>query len=142
MGCAAAASELHHMTPCLVQQPLVPHLTWQAGMHARWLGSYGACKARPTCRGHCSHSPSAHPGVHLHMQGHPLNAERVARGKPAANLVLLRGCGIRIAVQPFRQRWGLRACMVAPTRIIAGLGMSLGIDLLDVPAATGEPCRC
>ena len=80
--------------------------------------------------------------MHHHLQGHPLNAERVAHGKPAANLVLLRGCGIRIAVQPFPQRWGLRACMVAPTRIIAGLGMSLGFRLLDVPAATGVPGRC
>lgn len=28
----------------------------------------------------------------------------------------------------------LRACMVAPTKIIAGLGMSLGIDVLEVSA--------
>ena len=43
----------------------------------------------------------------------------------------------RIAVQPILERHGLRACMVAPTKIIAGLGMSLGADILDVPGATG-----
>ena len=32
----------------------------------------------------------------------------------------------------------LRACMVAPTKIIAGLGMSLGIDVLEVEGATGD----
>ncbi|DBA96948.1 TPA: hypothetical protein ACH3X1_001278 [Trebouxia sp. C0004] len=32
----------------------------------------------------------------------------------------------------------MRACMVAPTKIIAGLGMSLGIDLLDAPGTTGD----
>ena len=39
----------------------------------------------------------------------------------------------------FSERHGLRACMVAPTKIIAGLGMSLGIDRLDAPGTTGEP---
>lgn len=28
--------------------------------------------------------------------------------------------------------------MVAPTKIIAGLGLSLGIDILDAPGATGD----
>ena len=32
----------------------------------------------------------------------------------------------------------LRACMVAPTKIIAGLGMSLGIEVLAVEGATGD----
>lgn len=44
----------------------------------------------------------------------------------------------------FRDVHGMRACMVAPTRIIAGLGLSLDIHRLDVPAATGArppgPC--
>ena len=71
------------------------------------------------------------------MQDHPINRERAAQGKAPANIVLLRGCGVRIAVQPFRERWGLRGCMVAPTRIIAGLGMSLGLHLLEVPGAAG-----
>ena len=33
----------------------------------------------------------------------------------------------------------MKACMVAPTKIIAGLGMSLGIDRLEAPGATGTP---
>lgn len=48
--------------------------------------------------------------------------------------------GCRIAVETFEQRHGLRACMVAPTKIIAGLGMSLGVDCLSVPGATGAFC--
>lgn len=36
------------------------------------------------------------------LRAHPLNAERKAQGKAIANVVLLRGCGIRIEVQsPF-----------------------------------------
>ena len=33
---------------------------------------------------------------------------------------------------------GLRPCMVAPTKIIAGLGISLGIDILEAPGTTGD----
>ena len=48
-------------------------------------------------------------------------------------------------MQPFLERHGLRACMLAPTKIIAGLGMSLGVDRLTAPGATGAacgPCLC
>ena len=46
-------------------------------------------------------------------------------------------CCCRIAVPSFAERHGLKACMVAPTKIIAGLGMSLGIDRLHAPGTTG-----
>ncbi|KAL9271323.1 2,3-bisphosphoglycerate-independent phosphoglycerate mutase-like protein [Drosera capensis] len=69
---------------------------------------------------------------------HPLNAKRMAEGKNIANVVLLRGCGIRIQVPPFEELHGLWPCMVAPTKIIAGLGLSLGIDILEAPGATGD----
>ncbi|KAI3919361.1 hypothetical protein MKW92_008272 [Papaver armeniacum] len=69
---------------------------------------------------------------------HPLNATRLAEGKNIANIVLLRGCGIRIEVPPFEEKHGLWPCMVAPTKIIAGLGLSLGIDILEAPGATGD----
>ena len=36
------------------------------------------------------------------LQVHPLNAERVAQGLNAANVVLLRGCGCRIKVPNFQ----------------------------------------
>jgi 2,3-bisphosphoglycerate-independent phosphoglycerate mutase len=34
------------------------------------------------------------------LRSHPLNAERLKQGKAIANIVLLRGCGIRIDVNP------------------------------------------
>lgn len=45
-----------------------------------------------------------------------------------------------IALAGFEEAHGLKACMVAPTRIIAGLGLSLDIHRLDAPGATGEAC--
>ncbi|KVI08991.1 uncharacterized protein LOC112502767 [Cynara cardunculus var. scolymus] len=72
------------------------------------------------------------------LVAHPLNEKRAAEGKNIANIVLLRGCGIRIEVPSFEKNHGLRPCMVAPTKIIAGLGLSLGIDILEAPGATGD----
>lgn len=72
------------------------------------------------------------------LQSHPLNLERASQGKNVANVVLLRGCGIRIEVPSFVEKHGLQPCMVAPTKIIAGLGLSLDIDILEAPGATGD----
>lgn len=72
------------------------------------------------------------------LVSHTLNAKRAAEGKSIANVVLLRGCGIRIEAPPFEEIHGLAPCMVAPTKIIAGLGLSLGIDILEAPGATGD----
>ncbi|KAK9802767.1 hypothetical protein WJX73_010854 [Symbiochloris irregularis] len=72
------------------------------------------------------------------LQAHPLNEERRRLGKSPANCLLLRGCGSRMKVPGFRERQGMRACVVAPTRIIAGLGMCLGMQSVDAPGATGD----
>uniref|UniRef100_A0A7S3QZE0 Metalloenzyme domain-containing protein n=1 Tax=Dunaliella tertiolecta TaxID=3047 RepID=A0A7S3QZE0_DUNTE len=68
---------------------------------------------------------------------HPLNQERRAQGLNEANVVLLRGCGCRIKVPGFQAMHGLRGVLVAPTKIIAGLGMSFDIDQIEAPGATG-----
>lgn len=72
------------------------------------------------------------------LREHPINAERRSQGKGLANVVLLRGCGIRMEVPTFEDSHSLKACMVAPTKIIAGVGVSLGIDILEAPGATGD----
>eukprot|EP00899_Mesostigma_viride_P027477 jgi/Mesvir1/7914/Mv26581-RA.4 len=72
------------------------------------------------------------------LRGHPLNAQRAAEGRLPANVVLLRGCGIRIEVPTFSQQHGFRGCMVAPTKIIAGLGMSLEMEVVPAQGATGD----
>ncbi len=41
-------------------------------------------------------------------------------------------------MQPFSERHGLNGAMVAPTKIIAGLGLSLGLELLECVGATGD----
>ena len=69
---------------------------------------------------------------------HPINKQRIAEGKEPANVILLRGPGMRLNVQSFNERHNIRAFMIAPTAIIAGLGISVGLPIIKVPGATGD----
>ena len=69
---------------------------------------------------------------------HPMNKERVAAGKEPANVILLRGPGMRLDVETFDKRHNVHAFMIAPTAIIAGLGISVGLPVIKVEGATGD----
>ncbi|KAL4518101.1 hypothetical protein Ndes2526B_g01464 [Nannochloris sp. 'desiccata'] len=72
------------------------------------------------------------------LEKHPVNEERRKAGKYPANVILLRGCGCRLALVPFAQQHFMQPCIVSPTKIIAGLGMCASMDVLDVPGTTGD----
>jgi 2,3-diphosphopglycerate-independent phosphoglycerate mutase len=72
------------------------------------------------------------------LETHSVNEQRRQAGKYPANVVLLRGCGCRLALTPFSQLHSMRPCIVSPTKIIAGLGMCAEMDVLDVPGTTGD----
>jgi 2,3-bisphosphoglycerate-independent phosphoglycerate mutase len=62
------------------------------------------------------------------LRGHPLNEARAAAGKNVANVLLLRGAGVRVDLPGFEARHGLRACIVAPTKVLGGarrIGMQM-----------------
>jgi len=66
--------------------------------------------------------------LHLLLEASPLNKKRRDLGLSVTNWILLRGCGSCIDVPSFQQFHGLRPFMIAPTCIIAGLGMNLKFD--------------
>ena len=73
------------------------------------------------------------------LKTHPLNLERRRQGKAVANALLLRGCGARAPLPDFAERLGFsRACAVAPTKIIAGLAMCAGFEVLECEKGTGD----
>lgn len=73
------------------------------------------------------------------LEGHHVNAERRARGQSLGNVVLFRGPGLLPSIPSFLSAHQLRAFMIAPTCVIAGIGAALQMDLIRVPGATG--CR-
>ncbi|MBM4294370.1 MAG: 2,3-bisphosphoglycerate-independent phosphoglycerate mutase [Deltaproteobacteria bacterium] len=77
--------------------------------------------------------------AHRLLRDHPLNKERLAQGKPAANYLLGRGAGYYKEIEKFQQRYGLRACTIAGGGLYKGIGAFTGMDLIEVPGATGLP---
>ncbi|KAI9264939.1 2,3-bisphosphoglycerate-independent phosphoglycerate mutase-domain-containing protein [Phascolomyces articulosus] len=72
------------------------------------------------------------------LSKHPINDERKKIGKNPANCILLRGCGSCIDIPSIEKLHGFKSFLIAPTCIIAGLGMSAGMDILPVEGATGD----
>lgn len=71
---------------------------------------------------------------------HPINTDRAARGEgPRTDVVLLRGPGVRLDAPTLSERTGLAdPAIVAPTRCVAGIGISCGLRALLADGATGD----
>ncbi len=74
---------------------------------------------------------------HQILEGHEVNAKRRAAGEFPANIVLPRGAGTAVDLQPFEERYGLRGAMIVEVDLVRGLGEYLQMDLVAVDGATG-----
>ncbi len=71
------------------------------------------------------------------LRDHEINQVRRDLGENPANAIWLWGQGVPCVFEPFAQRFGLRGAVVAAVDLIRGIAVSLGLDVLDVPGATG-----
>ncbi|OFX17905.1 MAG: phosphoglycerate mutase [Armatimonadetes bacterium RBG_16_58_9] len=71
------------------------------------------------------------------LKDHPVNKERIARGLNPANIILPRGGGVGPHIDSFECEHGLKAACVAETGLINGVARYVGMDLTQVPGATG-----
>lgn len=71
------------------------------------------------------------------LKDHPVNIERINKGKNPANVILPRGVGAVPNVPPFNEKYGLKSACIAETGLIKGIGKIAGMDLIDVEGATG-----
>ena len=71
------------------------------------------------------------------LLSHPINIERKAKGLFYTNIILLRGCGSRLKVPFFKEKHHMVPFMIAPTAVIAGIGMTFGFDIFIAKGATG-----
>lgn len=63
---------------------------------------------------------SASKSIRRQLERHPINAERKQNGKIPANVILFRGAGQKMKAPNFESQTGLKGCVLAPTKIIAG----------------------
>lgn len=71
------------------------------------------------------------------LKDHPVNKAREAEGKMPANIILPRGSGVAPNVEGFEEKHGLKAAAVVETGLIAGIAKYLGMEIIEVPGATG-----
>lgn len=71
------------------------------------------------------------------LPGSKTNADRLQKGKLAANTMLVRGAGVSPHLPDFSTTHGLNAVCVAGGGLYKGVARMVGMDILEVPGATG-----
>jgi len=68
---------------------------------------------------------------------HPVNERRIAAGKRPANAIWLWGQGPAPAMPSFCEKYGLKGAMISAVDLLKGIGRYAGLQVIDVPGATG-----
>lgn len=71
------------------------------------------------------------------LKDHPVNLERIKRGKRPANSIWLWGEGMRPRLDSFADKFGLKGSVVSAVDLIKGIGLCAKMRSCDVPGATG-----
>lgn len=71
------------------------------------------------------------------LKDHPVNKARVAAGRRPANCIWLWGEGKRPALQPFEALYGIKGGMVSAVDLLKGIANCAGMEVEEVPGATG-----
>ncbi len=71
------------------------------------------------------------------LEGHPINKERLKRGRKPANSIWLWGQGRKPSLTTFRQKYSLEGALVSAVDLTKGLGIYAGFKILEVPGITG-----
>jgi 2,3-bisphosphoglycerate-independent phosphoglycerate mutase len=75
--------------------------------------------------------------AHQVLVEHEVNLVRRDLGENPATDVWLWGQGRSRPLEPFAKRFGVSGCVIAAVDLIRGLARCVGLDLVDVPTATG-----
>jgi 2,3-bisphosphoglycerate-independent phosphoglycerate mutase len=71
------------------------------------------------------------------MKEHEVNIKRMEEGKPPANIAMARGAGSPPDVPPFSELHGMKGAAVVGISLVEGVCRVSGLDIMDVPGATG-----
>jgi len=72
------------------------------------------------------------------LRDHPINRRRRSAGRPAANIIIPWGTGKVPHLQPFHEKFKLKAACVAAASLIKGIAKLAGMTVVNVPGVTGE----
>jgi 2,3-bisphosphoglycerate-independent phosphoglycerate mutase len=71
------------------------------------------------------------------LKEHPLNLERIKKGKNPANIILPRGGGAAPSLENFQKKYNLKSACIVEVGLIKGIARYIGMDVIDVEKSTG-----
>ena len=71
------------------------------------------------------------------LSKHEVNLERVKRGLKPANSLWIWGQGKRLYLPAFQEKYQLSGAAISAVDLVKGIGISTGLQSIDVPGATG-----
>jgi len=71
------------------------------------------------------------------LKDHPVNKKRIEEGKNPANSIWLWGQGVAPTMPTFKELYGLSGSVISAVDLVKGIGKYAGLDVIDVPGATG-----
>jgi 2,3-bisphosphoglycerate-independent phosphoglycerate mutase len=71
------------------------------------------------------------------FENHPVNQERIQKGKRPATQIWLWGQGSAPKVEPFKELYGQQGAIISAVDLVRGTGMLIGWNRIDAPGATG-----
>ena len=72
------------------------------------------------------------------LASHPVNKKRISEGKHPANAIWLWGQGPAPTMPSFAEKYGLKGAMISAVDLLKGIGRYAGLQVVDVPGATGN----
>ncbi len=72
------------------------------------------------------------------LKDHPVNTARAAQGLKPANIALPRGAGGAPNLPTFAESYGFTGALVVEVGLVKGIGKYLGMEVVDVPEASGD----
>jgi 2,3-bisphosphoglycerate-independent phosphoglycerate mutase len=74
------------------------------------------------------------------LRDHPVNAARGARGQnPVTTIWCFWASGPAPELPPFKEAYGVAAALTSGVDLLRGLGLMLGMDILEIPGVTDGP---
>lgn len=71
------------------------------------------------------------------LKDHPLNKERIAKGKRPANSIWLWGEGTKPLLDSFESKFGKKGSMISAVDLLKGIAICADMNSVDVDGATG-----
>ena len=71
------------------------------------------------------------------LRAHPVNQAREAAGKLSATSAWLWGQGRAPSLESYKDRFGITGSVISAVDLIKGIGVCAGLDIIEVPGATG-----